>query len=626
MSTPNYTPPSGDLAPKAMHLRDPRQRILVSRSYEKKMDTMDDRLKNIEETLKNLSNAASLSRESSAARTPESLSLGEKSFSGLASPQSQHDDSLLLNAEHTLKAQTLHVGEFLDQIVSGGLQSQLNSSTTGAVTHLRRLLNTQRRSSHSYSQRFPLQHPPPKSLHQLPLPPKDLVMTALQEAYLHQPTLFTYNMALAGIDNFAGLCEAVYSSPETTTHTDLTLLHAGLYYLFVEQEIYGTVKSQDHDHNTIAKDCQANFETCISQFPLFLTATVRHVQALLLSAFYAIDSCWPSVAWQLNSTAAQLCQTGRFHRLNDTDDPDTAKTRSTLFWQVSILDQCLSLRLGRSTVIQESEITIPRDLKLAGLDQLEKTSIPRIWMITSPLRARVYKDLPAALARPPSDLSIIAANFGIEAQQIELEMSHIRQEAFQDLEPSGSPVGLNNLLIMSSFVQFYVTLTLIYRKVQTPDGSLSQFCDLCLEAARNAITSHQDTVQVLSSAALYCRIYVHWTLMLTPFAPFFVLFCHFMETLEERDLQLIQGFTTSLEKLRRASNTADKLYQICKAMCDVACAYKEDVSPQGSYEGFSDEFEMYLNQFGLMPHDLAPLYDESADRSDWYSGNRSMFE
>jgi hypothetical protein len=104
---------------------------------------------------------------------------------------------------------------------------------------------------------------------------------------------------------------------------------------------------------------------------------------------------------------------------------------------------------------------------------------------------------------------MIAANFGLEAQQIELEMSHIRQEAFQELKPSG-PVGLNNLLIMSSFVQFYITLTLIYRKIQTAEGSASQFCDSCIDAARNAITCHQDTVRVLSSTALYCKIYVHW--------------------------------------------------------------------------------------------------------------------
>lgn len=218
-------------------------------------------------------------------------------------------------------------------------------------------------------------------------------------------------MALVSIDNFAVLCEAVYSSPETASHADLTVVHAGLYYLFVEHEVLGATKPLEHDYNTIARSCQANLETCISQFPLFLTATVRHIQALLLSVspqhtmtrkriltfrakgFYAIDSCWPSVAWQLNSTAAQLCQTGRFHRLNNIDDPETAKTKSRLFWQVSILDQCLSLRLGRSTVIQESEITIPRDLKLAGLDQMEKTSIPRIWMITSPLRARAYSEL-----------------------------------------------------------------------------------------------------------------------------------------------------------------------------------------------------------------------------------------
>lgn len=150
---------------------------------EMKMDAMDDRLKRIEETLKKLCNSDSISCELSTVHTSESSTPREKPFSGLSSPRNNYDDGQLLSAEHTLKAQTLHVGEFLDQILLDGSQSQLNSSTTGAMTRLQRLLNTQRRSSHSYSQQFPLQQPLPKSLHQLPLPPKELVMGALDGAY-----------------------------------------------------------------------------------------------------------------------------------------------------------------------------------------------------------------------------------------------------------------------------------------------------------------------------------------------------------------------------------------------------------------------------------------------------------
>lgn len=114
--------------------------------------------------------------------------------------------------------------------------------------------------------------------------------------------------------------------------------------------------------------------------------------------------------------------------------------------------------------------------------------------------------------------------------------------------------------------------------------------------------------------------------MLTPFAPFFVLFCHVIETLDMRDLETIQTFAASLEKLRDASKTAEKLYTMCQAMCDVAHAYHEDMA-QGQQEmGFSDEFDVYLSQMGLVPQGWTPNVAQASDMTDWFFGSRTTFE
>lgn len=128
-------------------------------------------------------------------------------------------------------------------------------------------------------------------------------------------------------------------------------------------------------------------------------------------------------------------------------------------------------------------------------------------------------------------------------------------------------------------------------------------------------------------------------LLLTPFAPFFVIFCYVIETSSLDDLKLLQEFVISLDTARDASETINKLYCICQVMCDVAGLYVEAKSQQmedQSMAPIGDEFEMYLGQLGFMPtEDQAMVHAEDGDRphlvtgqvaqiADWFSGNRNM--
>lgn len=126
-------------------------------------------------------------------------------------------------------------------------------------------------------------------------------------------------------------------------------------------------------------------------------------------------------------------------------------------------------------------------------------------------------------------------------------------------------------------------------------------------------------------------------LMLTPFAPFFILFCYVIETSSYEDMRIIQEFVASLEKARDASEAVEKLYRLCQVMCDVAVLYVEAKSQQQQDESMApigDEFEMYLSQLGFMPGEDQAMAnaDDSAGQgqgpvaqiADWFSGNRIM--
>ena len=142
--------------------------------------------------------------------------------------------------------------------------------------------------------------------------------------------------------------------------------------------------------------------------------------------------------------------------------------------------------------------------------------------------------------------------------------------------------------------------------------------------------------------------------MLTPFAPFFVIFCHVVETLSGDDLRILEEFVASIETLRDASETIEKLYRVFQVYRDVAVVYVEAKSQQQEDQTMvpiGDEFDMYLSQLGFMPVDdptmvqasqpstntgnntsLNPMQGgggggggQAAQMADWFSGSRNIF-
>lgn len=133
-------------------------------------------------------------------------------------------------------------------------------------------------------------------------------------------------------------------------------------------------------------------------------------------------------------------------------------------------------------------------------------------------------------------------------------------------------------------------------------------------------------------------------IILTPFAPFFVLLCHVIDTSDMSDLNLLEDFTRSLEPAMPWSESSQKLHRLCQVMCSIARYYVEAKHQQEANENMrpiGDEFEMYLGELGFMgadqmaPH-LGPPVDShdsfnhrapeftTAQLADWFSSNRNM--
>ncbi|RKK95668.1 hypothetical protein BFJ70_g17682, partial [Fusarium oxysporum] len=186
-------------------------------------------------------------------------------------------------------------------------------------------------------------------------------------------------------------------------------------------------------------------------------------------------------------------------------------------------------------------------------------------------------------------------------------------------------------------VQLLSVMTLIYRAIPAPEGSASRFCIECIETAQRAINTHLACMDLVRQDPHARSMYVHWNLVATPFAPFFVLFCFVIETMSTTDLALLKEFSASIEETSDASETMQKLSRLCHVMSNVAALYVEAKSQQQEDQTMvpiGDEFDVYLNQLGFMPvmdpnmnvtgGDPNAAFAENSQMADWMSGSRNL--
>ncbi|RDA94601.1 hypothetical protein CP533_2461, partial [Ophiocordyceps camponoti-saundersi (nom. inval.)] len=471
-----------------------------------------------------------------------------------------------------LAKQTNFAREFLEKAAQRStLPTGANPEMTAALSNLSQLVDLQKRPFASFGLKvhFPLkQRLPPAGLVHLPMPPIGAVVALLDSIKNSPPTLFSITCTIVGINDFDALCRSAYypsSAPDDSTDAKFIIVNAMLYNLFTEQ---------------------------------FSLSTDPVVQGEYGSAF---------VAWHLISTAARLCQAGRFHHADAlrNNSAQLSRQKRIIFWHVYSLERGVCLGLGRSSVILECDIDISREPDLEGFGSPEISGLFGLWIRIGCLQGRIYESLysRAASALPHKDLVRNAETLAVECRELEVKSSIYRKQLY------GCHANLHSsdvvhLFLRGDEIQFLATLTLVYRLIPASESSISRFSNECLEAARRAIHVHQDCVRFIDNSNCVKSIYIHWYLTITPFTPFFVLICYVIETLSAQDLQILQDFVMSFSSCRGDSETIDKLYKLCQVMYDAVRIYVESrlqLQPDQPTGPIGDEFGMYLSQLGFLP-------------------------
>ncbi|KAF5678495.1 C6 transcription factor [Fusarium heterosporum] len=553
------------------------------------------------------------------------------------------DDESALGGDSVIAQQTTFASELLEHAVERTSLHDVGPKMWEALTDLRQIAELQSRQSISHGPRFPLQQPLPKGgLGQLRLPPMDVVVSLLKRVKASPPGLFTFVCYFVGISDFSNLCRMVYFPSDDFTDSTFVIVNVGLYYLFLEQHSLAMDRALKDEFASHLHTSRVNLETGLANMSLFMSVKIETVQSLIMGTLYSIDVCRPSVAWHLNSAAAQMCQTAGFHRKEHAmRNPEDAGIKSILFWYIYTTDKALAIRLGRAPVIQDWEVDIPRTFNFEGILSLETKAVASMWLSAATLQGQVYEQLfcPAALAQPPAVLVERALSLAAQCRQVEAEAQQSREMAIASLEKIGAS-PLVDVHLKGDEVQLLSTMTLIYRAIPAPEGSASRFCDECIDTARRATNTHLACMELVRKDPHARNMYVHWNLVLTPFAPFFVLFCFVIETMSAKDLSLLKEFSTSIEETSDASETMQKLSRLCNLMSNVAALYVEAKSQQQEDQTMvpiGDEFDVYLSQLGFMPvmdpnmnaagGDPNAAFAESSQvtqMADWMSGSRNL--
>ncbi|KAI1101885.1 fungal-specific transcription factor domain-containing protein [Jackrogersella minutella] len=629
--------------------KEPRQRVLISSQYERKIDLIEERLGGIEKLLKNLgpisaskpSTTEAFTRPSSDKLTPLSVNSRDDTSSTIFDPEDAGD----FEGNSSLAAHTAFASEFLEHAVQGTpLQEQgISPKIDAALSSLRHIVNmheTRRAVSSFHEFRLPgLKQPPQASLRDLPLPPMALVAEKLREMkHGPVPMMLAVLYSFIDVERFTDQCRRVYFNTDDITDATFILVNSGLAYVFFEAGLGANAGEEKSQYDTYYAMCQKNLEVALAQLHLLMPATLENIEALLMAASFSIDISRPSLAWLLASRAAHMCRTlglHQSHTMKD-DSPQKKTDKSLLFWCTYMLDKGLSLRLGRASILQDYDISLPHIVPEAKA-AYPGTEVMTLWIKHAQVQGRIYERLysPGALRQ--------AETYRIEQVGIlALEQKHLLAQSmklFGELETSDSAEGqMFSIMLKSDEVSYRSSLSLTYRAMP-PTGTCSRtFSDECIDSARAAMSCHQEAMEMMDDQSLKI-VYIHWTILYAPFIPFIVIFCLVIETSNAEDLERLADFVQSLEAACDLSHSISKLHQLCQVLYNIAQLYIEAKAQQPLDQDMvpvGNEFNMYLSQLGFMPmdesmgnfdvgiDDEARSMAQTTQLGDWFSGNNYM--
>ncbi|KAK7408266.1 hypothetical protein QQX98_009579 [Neonectria punicea] len=486
--------------------------------------------------------------------------------------------------ESSLFAHAVFATRFLQNAVNNNPTSEIALEMTSVLDALRNTVDAQKQQTDTLDSLYPNARPlpPGANLQQLPRPSTDKALACLRMAQESARVQALWFMEFQTVGQFTAHFIKV-CSPGPATEAELIIVYAGLYWLFLECAnvvVDHGLKRGYHEQATLCRD---NLETVLYRLPFHLPTTLDNAYALSMAGLYCLQKCKSSAAWTFICMASHQTQALGLHSAMSLhgETPEAKRYKMWLFWLIYTIEKVLALRMGRSSTIRDSDITLPQMSNELSSDSWWTDIFP-IWIGMSALQGRIFDEIysPTSLAEPESVRTPKAQAIAAEAKRL-IQASDDLQRAHNETRSQTLGAGLNELLWRADRVTSLSMLTLIYRGIPPDKSASSVFCNDCITTARDALIEHEKCLAILSDRELqsdYFEFYVTWALLQSPFIPFIVVFCHIIETSDSSDLDYLKRL---VEVLQSASSNSTS-YVICqrhlrifKALYDVAVKYFE---------------------------------------------------
>ncbi|KAL5419790.1 hypothetical protein PMIN03_000390 [Paraphaeosphaeria minitans] len=567
-----------------------------------------------------------------------------QSRSGISAARSPHSSSETnvatpaFEGETTINRQSEFARELLEQAVGNTPSIGQNAEIKAALTSLQNMVTRQSANPNTItaSLTYPFSNKalPEVDHTKLERPPWDLVNEVIDKASVYPTMSFAVVFPFLKMPNMKDIFRDAFENTAECSVGRRLLVYGVLTSLFYEFSCYPVVDKRVDSYRGLARICERQMEVAMSQLDLYLPATYENILALLLGSAQAIEMCKPSLCWTMISTAAHLSQNLGYHRYqtmkDDSEEERNAKIH--VFWFIYVMDKTLSLRLGRASIVQDWDMSLPYpniDSDHARFGSLVQqgqkgTELLLYWIKIAQIQGRVYEKLfsPAGFLRPMSERARTATELADALNKAWTERGETVKLTFP-----GSFSYIGDIFYHADVVMHYSTCALIQRAI-SPDNV--SFNNDCLESARAALVAHQrcaSQFNVKGNEDLWSG-YIHWAILQAPFTPFIVIFCHSVLHCDPSDLNSLSDFVVSLESCRTISEGADKLYKMCHLFLKVAKLYVEakrnEALPvaasrtQPDQNGFfpqetginldtMTQFDPYLSALGLMPNSGFPM-------------------
>ncbi|KAK4112867.1 hypothetical protein N656DRAFT_731328 [Canariomyces notabilis] len=577
--------------------REKRTRVLLSRQYENKIDSIDRRLGAVVGLLEELRTKlpSRTPASSGGASTTKSSPLNPVtaiSHGSHATPISRASPAGIsgpvVEGESSLTAHSAFAKDLLQKVVSKESRPEFRER----IDDLHHMVEVMKLQPAADEMAYPLAKPMSLVVRGgCQLPPIEKTLEVLKLAKCHSQHSIAWIFELFKGNNFPETCLSVHMADEYEYHTPrFTIGNALLHYLFLTYSY--VIPEKRDDYLGMSRICATNIETALSNLPLHLPASEDMITALCLGVFTAVELAKASLAWTLSSKASELCQALGYHRIGTYKNslPDDAERKQTLFWIVYTLDKSLSLRLGRSSTIQEYDITLPGPREDGPGVRPKEASTSAwfdIWVSISRLHGQIYELLycPEALAQPREVREFRMQLLVGRLDQLDA-LTYQTRAAWVNHSKNVLSENITDFVTLSDDVLHLSTRTLILRAVPNPAGCPTTFTETCIQAAQDTLARHQECMAVIERTRDpgMLAAYMNWTILYAPFVPFIVLFCHVIETKDSMDLGRLEAFNASVQPHHATSEAVDKLRHLFQILYSVAAQYVHSVGGGGSRE------------------------------------------